>query len=214
MCEKMNQGPIISFFQETLTWKGYDHMTVSAKFPLSETNFWSIFRKDFGGIKERKQKGVNWYIFHIFRYFFRCWQYFWGIKHLHCHFWKFCSLELIKEINRNSFMPLSTNSDAFQSPKKLVSKLLVEVSNCSRMWAVRLQRRMMISSPSLLMAIQEPVKRNLWQLYTQNSRKLNHSPRPLFHSPWLLFHCFPLDFQNVLKPPATVNYKSSRPFII
>ena len=119
---KNEPGSNYIFFRETLTWKGYNHMTVSAKFPLSETDFWSIFRKDFGGIEERKQKGVDWYIFHISSYFFRHWPNFWGIKHLYRHFWKFCSLELIKEINRNSFIPLSTNSDAFLSPKKSVSK--------------------------------------------------------------------------------------------
>jgi len=47
---------------------------------------------------------------------------FWGIKPLNHHFWKFCCLELMKEINSNPFMPLSTNSDAFWSPKKSVSK--------------------------------------------------------------------------------------------
>ena len=72
--------------------------------------------------KGRNQKGVDWYIFHIFSYFFRCWPNFPGIKHLYHHFWKFCLLELIKEINRNSSISLSTNSDAFWSLKKLVSK--------------------------------------------------------------------------------------------
>jgi len=47
---------------------------------------------------------------------------FWGIKPLKHHFWKFCWLELMKEINSNPFTPLSTNSDAFQSLKKSVSK--------------------------------------------------------------------------------------------
>ena len=57
------------------------------------------------------------YIFCIFSYFFMHAPNFWGIKPLNHHFWKFCSLELMKDINRNSFMPLSTNSDAFRSPK-------------------------------------------------------------------------------------------------
>ena len=91
----------------------------------------------------------------------------------------------------------------------------VEFSNCSRMWAARLQWRMTISSPSLLTAIQELAKRNLWQLYTRNPRKLNHSPRALFHSPQLLFRrLLPLLFQSASKPPHPVNYKSSRPFNI
>ena len=47
---------------------------------------------------------------------------FWGIKPLYRHFWKFCSLELMKDINRNSFMPLSTDFNAFRSPKKSVCK--------------------------------------------------------------------------------------------
>ena len=61
-----------------------------------------------------------------------CFLYFWlffqaapnfsGIKPLYHHFWKFCLLELMNDINRNLFMPLSSNSDAFRSPKKSVSK--------------------------------------------------------------------------------------------
>jgi hypothetical protein len=47
---------------------------------------------------------------------------YWGIKPLNHHFWEFCFLELMEDINGNLFMPLSTNSDTFQSLKKLVSK--------------------------------------------------------------------------------------------
>ena len=61
-------------------------------------------------------------MFCIFSYFFMHAPNFWGIKPLNRHFWKFCLLELMKDINRNSFMPLYTNSDAFQSPKKSVCK--------------------------------------------------------------------------------------------
>ena len=109
-------------------------------------------------------------------------------------------------------------------PWKLVFPKLkerwIEVSNCSRMWAARLQWRMTISSLSMLTAIQELAKRNLWQLYTRNPRKLNHSAsplfysaRPLFHSPRLLFRrLLPLIFQSLSKLSKTVNYKPSRPF--
>ena len=97
-------------------------MTVSAN-----SHHWGqisdqYFGKYFGGIKDSKQKGVDWYVFCIFSYFFRHAPNFWGIKPLYRHFWKFCLLELMKDINRNSFMPLSTNSDAFRSSKKSVSK--------------------------------------------------------------------------------------------
>ena len=80
------------------------------------------FGKDFGGIEDSKQKGVDWYVFCIFSYFFMHTPIFWGIKPLYHHFWKFCSLEFMKDINRNLFMPISTNSDAFRSPKKSVCK--------------------------------------------------------------------------------------------
>jgi len=76
----------------------------------------------FDGIRYKKQKGANWYISRIFSYFFRHVPNFCGIKPLNHCFWEFCPLEFIEEINSNSFMLFSTNSDAFQSLKKLVSK--------------------------------------------------------------------------------------------
>ena len=54
---------------------------------------------------------------------------------LYLHFWEFCLLELIKEIKRNSFMPLSTHSNAFQIPKNWsVNLMTLFVLNCSSLW--------------------------------------------------------------------------------
>ena len=44
-------------FRETLTWKGYDHVTVSAKFPLLETDFWLISDQYFGKILVGSNRG-------------------------------------------------------------------------------------------------------------------------------------------------------------
>ena len=43
---------------------------------------WSIFQKYFGGIEQRKQNRVDWYIFGIFSYCFRHWPILGGIKTL------------------------------------------------------------------------------------------------------------------------------------
>ena len=94
-------------------------MTVSAKFPPLEIN---ILEKILVELKIANQKESIGMFFVFFSYFFMHAPNFWGIKPLYRHFWKFCSLELMKDINRNSFMPLCTNSDAFQSPKKSVCK--------------------------------------------------------------------------------------------
>ena len=118
MCDKINQGPIISF-----SGRPWPKGMPMWQFQQNPHHWGQIsdqyFGKDFGGIKDSKQKRVYWY---VFSHFFRHTPNFWGIKPLYCHFWKFFSLELMKDINRNLFMPLSTNSNAFQSPKKLVSK--------------------------------------------------------------------------------------------
>ena len=118
---KNEPGSNYIFFSETLTWV-WSHDSFSKILTVGD-RFLINISEGLCGIEERKQKGVEIGIFFIFlAIFFRHCPIFLAIKHLYCCFWKFCSLELIKEVNRNSFIPLSTNSDAFRNPKKLVSK--------------------------------------------------------------------------------------------
>ena len=78
MCDKMNQGPIISFLGNLDLERVCPHDSFS-KIPTIGDQY---FGEDFGGIEDSKQKGVDWYVFRIFSYFFKHTPNFWGIKPL------------------------------------------------------------------------------------------------------------------------------------
>ena len=78
MCKKkpgLNYLFLIIFYGR-LDLERFVHVTISVKFPLLLRDPWRIFGKDFDGIRYKKQKGVDWYIFRIFNNFFSMCQIF------------------------------------------------------------------------------------------------------------------------------------------